>query len=116
MKESYGEGIACHTGPKSCAGGGNSAGEALTGVRAGPVLSREIPAPPQGGSLRGADALPRRGRQHLRRRHGEALRDPARSQTRNRYGNTLRGNREVPRASGADEAPGRIGKSKDTRR
>jgi hypothetical protein len=116
MKESYGEGVACHTGPKSCAGGGNSVGEALTGVRTGSVLSREIPTPPRGGSLRGADALDVRGRQHLRRCHGEALRDPARSQTRNMYGTTLRGNREIPRASGVDEAPGRIGKSKDARR
>jgi hypothetical protein len=116
MKESYGEGVACHTGPKSCAGGGNSVGEALTGVRTGPVLSREIHAPPQGGLLWGADVLDSRGRQHLKRRHGKALRDPARSQTRNMYGNTLRGNREIPRAPGADEAPGRIGKSKDARR
>jgi hypothetical protein len=79
MKESYGEGVACRTGPKSCADEGNPVGEALTGVRTGPVLSREIPAPPQGGSLRGADALPSRGRPHLERRHGKALRDPARS-------------------------------------
>ena len=49
MKESYGEGIASHTGPKSCAGVRKGAGEALTGVHAGPVLSREIVAPPQGG-------------------------------------------------------------------
>lgn len=116
MKESYGEGIACHTGLKSCAGGGDFAGEALTEVRTGPVLSREMQSPPQGGLLLGADALVSRGRQHLKRRHGEALRDLARSKTRHMYGNTLRGNREIPRASGADEAPDRIGKSKDVRR
>lgn len=115
MRESYGEGIACHTGPKSCAGGGNFAGEALTGVRTGPVLSREMQSPPQGGPLWGADALVSRGRQHLMRRHGEARMDPARSKTRNMYGNTLRGNREIPRASGA-QAPDRVGKSKDVSR
>ena len=115
MRESYGEGVACHTGPKSCAGGGDFAGEALTGVRTGPVLSREIQSPPQGGLLLGADALVSRGRQHPRRRHGKALRALARSQTRHMYGNALRGNREIPRASGG-KAPDRVGKSKDVRR
>jgi hypothetical protein len=41
MRESYGEGIADHTGPESCVGGREAAGEALTGAQAGPVLSRE---------------------------------------------------------------------------
>jgi len=41
MKEPYDEGIANHIGPESCAGGGNVMGEALTGVHAGRVLSRE---------------------------------------------------------------------------
>ena len=116
MKESYGEGIACHTGPKSCAGGGDSAGEALTGVRTGPVLSREIPFLSKDGLLWGADALSCSGRQYPKRRHGEALRDPARSKARNMYGNTLRGNREVSRASGALKAPERVGKSIGVRR
>ena len=42
MKESYGEGVATHTGPESCGGGSNAMAEALIGVRAGQVLSREI--------------------------------------------------------------------------
>lgn len=42
MKESYGEGIANHTGPESCVGFPQGGGEALTGVRVGRVLSREI--------------------------------------------------------------------------
>jgi RNA-directed DNA polymerase len=42
MKEPYGEGVANHTGPESCGDGSNAAAEALTGVRAGQVLSREI--------------------------------------------------------------------------
>ena len=116
MKESYGEGLASHTGPKSCVGVRKGAGEALTGVHAGPVLSREITAPPRGGLLRGADALEDSGRPHLKRRHGKALEDPARSQTRSMYGNTLRGNREIPRPCAADEAAERIGKSQDKRR
>ena len=42
MKESYDEGLANHIGPESCGGGSNAMAEALTGVRAGRVLSREI--------------------------------------------------------------------------
>ena len=57
MKESYVEGIASHIGPKSCVGVRKGEGEALTGVNAGLVLSRVIVAPPQGGLLRGADAV-----------------------------------------------------------
>jgi hypothetical protein len=36
------EGVASHDGPESCGGAGNRVGEALTGERAGRVLSREI--------------------------------------------------------------------------
>jgi hypothetical protein len=42
MKESHSEGVATHAGPESCGGGSNVTAEALTGVRAGQVLSREI--------------------------------------------------------------------------
>ena len=42
MKESYIEDLASHGGPESCAVVREGAGEALTGVRAGSVLSREI--------------------------------------------------------------------------
>jgi RNA-directed DNA polymerase len=42
MRESYGEGVAIHTGPESCGCGSNATAEALAGVRAGLVLSREI--------------------------------------------------------------------------
>ena len=41
MKEPYGEGVASHTGPESCVAARKGVGEALTGVRAGRVLSRE---------------------------------------------------------------------------
>ncbi len=42
MKESDMEGVASHHGPGSCVGGGNAAGEAWTGVRAGQPWSSEI--------------------------------------------------------------------------
>ena len=41
MKESHREGVASHPGPESCARGREASGEALTGVHAGRLLSRE---------------------------------------------------------------------------
>jgi hypothetical protein len=75
MEVSYSEGLANHIGPESCVGVGVRKGddEALTGERTGWVLSREINAPPQGGLLRGADAVEYGGRQDLGRRHGKRL-------------------------------------------
>jgi hypothetical protein len=40
MKESYDEGVASHIDPESCARAREGSGEALTGARAGRVLSR----------------------------------------------------------------------------
>ena len=105
MKESYGEGPATHTGPESCA----ADREALTGVRAGRVFSRER-------LLRSADAVRRSGRPHPARRYRETRRSFARSETPSMSGNTSRENRESLWSPGADGASGRIGKSKDTRR
>ena len=42
MKEPYVEGVATHDGRESCVVVRKGGGEALTGVRAGEVLSREI--------------------------------------------------------------------------
>ncbi len=42
MRESYGKGLASHPGPESYAGGGDTAGVATAGVRAGWVFSSEI--------------------------------------------------------------------------
>ena len=42
MKEPYGEGLASHSGPESCACDRKGMGEALTGERAGQVSSREM--------------------------------------------------------------------------
>lgn len=117
MKESYGEGVASHTGPESCDGVRKGGGEALTGGRAGWVLSREIHD--LGGlpwGLRGADVLEDGGRPHSVHRQREVLWDPARSETPRMPGHTAHGNREVPRPSSAEGAGDRIGKSKDVRR
>ena len=111
MQVSYGEGVATHTGPESCATGRKVRGEALTGVRAGRVSSREI-----NGKLRGADAMDTGGRPHPSRRQRETRRDPARSETPSTHGSTSHGNREVPRPPAAREAGGCTGKSKDIRR
>mgnify|MGYP001237910366 CR=1 FL=1 len=59
MEESYGEGIASHTGPESCLYVGNVMLEALTGGNAGRVLSLE-----SGVIVPGADVLLAYGRQH----------------------------------------------------
>jgi hypothetical protein len=117
MQESYGEGLASHTGPESCVVARKGGGEALTGVRVGRVLSRENHPPSRERRvLRGADALAGGGRPHPARRSRKVRRDPARSETPHMHGNTSHGNREVPRSPAARKGAGRIGKSKDSRR
>ena len=90
MKEPYGESIASHTGPESCVGGRKTAGEALTGVHAGQVLSSEITnawTPTSSrcgeGNTSGDD-------------NRESPDGPAESKTLSTCGNSLHGNREVP--------------------
>ena len=110
MKESYVKGLAAHSGPESCVAAREGRGEALTGERAGRVLSRES------NILRGADAVEVRGRPHPGHRYREMPGDPARSETPCMYGNTSRENREIPCPPAADGVAGRVGKFKDTRR
>jgi len=110
MQESYGEGVATHTDPESCGAVCKDRVEALTGARAGRVLSRERTF------LRDADAVGESGRLHQAHRYGEMRRGPARSETPCTYGRTSRGSREVPCSPVADGAAGRVGKSKDVRR
>jgi len=110
MKESYGEGLAAHTGPESCVVVREDGREALTGEGAGRVFSRESR------SLRDADAVEEGGRPYLGRRYRETPRSPARSKTPRMSGHTSRENRESPWSPVADGAAGRIGKFKDTRR
>ena len=88
MKESHVQGVATQNDPESCATAREGEGEALTGARAGEVLSREM-------HFRGADAVIRGGRQHPRRRFCETPRGPARSKTLCTHGTYLRENREV---------------------
>ncbi len=70
MKASYVEGIANHNGPESCGAAREGGVEALTGGRAGRVLSREIYALLHKRQvLRDADAVELSGRQHWAHRH-----------------------------------------------
>src|SRR6266542_1500425 len=109
MKESYGEGLATHTGPESCGAAREGGDEALTGERAGRVFSRVT-------QLWDADAVRRGGRQHPGRRYRKVPGSPARSGSPRTYGNASRGNREIPRPPGEVCAPDRVRKSEDTRR
>ena len=106
MKESNDEGIASHIGPESCAAARKDHGEALTGVRAGQVLSRER------GRLRDADAVGIGGRRNPRRRYRKTLRSPARSETLRTHGITMHGNREIPGLPAVTGTAGRGGKPK----
>jgi hypothetical protein len=117
MKVSYSEGVAIHTGSESCTFFGNDVGKALTGVRAGQVLSREIEPPSRKRwLLSGADALEPGGRQDWRRRKRETPLDPARSETLCMHASTLSGNRESPCLSVREGITDRVGKSKDAHR
>ena len=109
MKESYGEGLATHTGPESCGAAREGGDEAWTGERAGRVFSRErhsprcrrrkgvrkaTPGVPTRQGMTGPRAVadPVHVRKHLAREPGD------------------------PMFTGTDGEAGRIGKSKDTRR
>jgi hypothetical protein len=116
MQESYGKGVATHTGPESGAVAREGAGEALTGGGAGQVLSREIYDPRRKPwPLRGADAVEEGGRPHLACRQRETRGDPARSETLRTHRHISHGNREI-RQWFATRVADRIGKSKDARR
>lgn len=110
MKESYGEGLATHTGLESCGDVRKGGAEASTEVRAGQVFSRETTL------LRGADAVGTSGRPHPECRYRETFRDPARSETLCTLGYTMRGNREVLGLSAGDGPADRVGKPKGVRR
>ena len=108
MKESYSEGLANHTGLGSYAGIRKSVGGTLIEVHAGWVLSREITTQNQG-----ADDVLTCGRQNRLQRSLKLQKNPARSKTPCMHGNTLNGDREIPRSSAKAD---RVGKSKDARR
>ena len=102
MKEPYEEGLANRFDPESCGVSRKGDGEALTGARAGWVLSREIPED------WGADVVPGNGRQHRSCRERETRLDPAWSETPCMYGNSLYGTREIPRSAQRDGAVVRV--------
>ena len=110
MKMSHECEVATHIGPESCGATRKGGVEALTGERAGRVLSRVSFL------LRDADAVGRCGRLHRVHRYREVHLNPARSKTPCTYGDTSRGSREIPGSPRAAVALGRIEKSKDARR
>ncbi len=110
MQKSYECELATHFGPESCGVTRKSGVEALARERAGRVLSRVRIF------LRDADAVRRSGRLHRVHRYREVCQSPARSETPCTYGDTSRGNREIPGPPRVAVAMGRIGKSKDIRR
>ena len=110
MQKSHDSGLATHIGPESCGAARKGGVEALTGERAGRVISRER------NPLRDADAVGGCGRPHRVHRYREVCQSPARSEPPCTYADTSRGNREIPGPPRAAVALGRIGKSKDVRR
>jgi hypothetical protein len=106
MREPYGEGLASHADPESCVGVRKGAFEALTGARAGRVLSREI-------LLSGCRRCAYKRKATSWASLCETLRNPARSETPCMCGNTSRENREVPCLTTVDGTGVRVGKSKD---
>ncbi len=91
MKEPYGEGPASHTGPESCADAREGIGEALTGAHTGKVSSCEI-------NRFGMPTLFTEAEGNTE--HGvmrESCEGPAQSKTLGMCGNSLHGNREIPK-------------------
>lgn len=88
MRESYGEGLAIHAGPESCAFIRKDGGEALTGEHTGRVWSRER------GLNGSADPVQLRGRPYRARRYGKRRKDSPRSETPRMCGSSLHGTRE----------------------
>jgi hypothetical protein len=102
MEVSYVEGLASYGGPESCVYIREGVGEALTGGRAGRVLSCVIHAPGQEvWAVRGAEVVESHRRPHRACRNGEAGMDPAQSETPRMHASTLFGNREIPRPAAA---------------
>lgn len=92
MKESYGEGVAIHTGPESCGGTREGAVEALTGETAGQGIE-----PRKHPRLRDADA---HGAERKARSGASIRQDAVESRAvadSGTQGSILHGNREVPR-------------------
>ncbi len=117
MKESDGEGIANHADPESCVTARKGEGEALTGVRAGRVLSREIGDPMQDVGQSRVPTPWRKAEGKTRRaasaRHAGTLRG---RETPDTHGINLHGSREIRASSGVEGTADRIVKPKGKRR
>jgi len=111
MKEPYREDVASHSGPESCVVTREGGDEALTGVRVGWVLSREIT-----GIDQGADAVLGSGKQHRSCRYRETRSGPARSETPSMHGISSHGSREIPRLTSDDSTEARVVNPKGVRR
>ena len=107
MKESYNEDPANRIDPESWRCGREVALQALTGARAGRVLSREETSSGcrrRGLARKATFWLPLSARQY---------KDPARSETPSTSGTSLRENREIPWTPAENGEAGRVGKSED---
>ncbi len=92
MQESYSEGLAIHADPESCGYVGNGISEALTGVRAGWVLSRESYT-----FKSGVPTLSEMSEGNTRMScYGERHPDSARSETPRTYRSSLYRNWDIP--------------------
>ena len=103
MKEPYGEGVATHSGPESCGGPRKGAAEALTGVRAGRVLSLEklvYRVPTLSFEAEGKTGSAVSARRFC---------DPAWSKTPRTHGNSMNGNRESLESAAEEGAAVRVG-------
>lgn len=102
MEESHVEGLAIHNDPESCTDGREAVGEALTGARAGWVLSHEI--------SRAREPMPFSGQQATCSRQHARRGIPAGSETPRKRGTFLCENREICRPF-TGRAVDRIGKA-----
>ena len=100
------ERLASDHGPESCAGGGNVAGEALTGGSAGQPLSSEI-------KRSGVPTVltRREGNMGCRDRR-ERRSGPTESKTLSMHGHSMHENRETPAAPASGRQAGRSGKAR----
>ena len=104
MKEPHRKGVANRSNPESCAGGGNIAGEALTGAHAGQPSSSEI-------TSIGVPTLSSEGEGHTADSvNRELFSDAAESETLSMRGNSVHGNRETLETPTSADA-GRSGKA-----
>jgi RNA-directed DNA polymerase len=99
MKEPYSEGLANHTGTESCAGTRQGAGEALTGIHTGQVLTCEINQSGTPTLFTCAEGNTRHGGSR------EPCEGPGQSETLCMCENSAHRNREIPETPAPDAEP-----------